>query len=891
MPHLFHAGFVKAENIEDMRPARWFVPLYFAGVALAIIPILLAGKWAFPNAVDPEMYVVKLADFFFGPLASGVYFLSSVWTAALLVTLATVALSGMLSHQFFQTRFMQRWRKASPSVNIGRDVMTTRRAAIAVIVALGLGVSLAVTRGPMLTNLGMMYASLLAQLLPALIGAVAWPRGHGYGVLAGLGAGCLIWLSLIGVPFYFGAAPHALFDLQLAYNPGTNGFVQCFAASMVANVALYVGVSFLVRPRLVDRLQAVAFIDSEHAGGLSMDRISEADLTISVGDLKALLAQFLGGQDAAAAFSELERECGRTLKDSDRVFPALIQGAERILAGVVGAPLAHSVMFWQLANQGQKPADVVRFLDETAQAVKLNREMLQATLNNLSQGVCVVDKDFGLVAWNARYVEIFDLGPGVIRVGTSLADIIRINRSRSGYSAEDTERYIRRRLRDVRLGIPHVFERTWSNGKTLRVIGMPMSDGRYVTSFTDVTSVQDVILDLRRANERLEERVHLRTMELTQVNDALQESTVRAERARASQARFLAAASHDLLQPLHAARLFLGALQEQARQNPGMSELVKNADVSIESANRLLNALLNLSRLEVGGVRPEVKPVDLGALLEELLREFKPTAAAKGLRLRIVPTKYWVMSDPDLLRSVLQNLVGNALRYTQDGAVLVVCRRDGDGVRLEVRDSGPGIPQHALENIFKEYFRLSQDRESSPGSGLGLSIVERICHVLHYPVAVRSEVGEGSTFMVTVPRTQNRPQEMALAPNSALLSGLTVLCVEHEPAILRSLEMLFSRWDVQMTVAHSIDEALGLAGDWDVVLTDYHFDEGLNGLDLIEKMTGRARVFALITADTNEAVQLRADTLNVQILRKPVAPAALRTFLTRIWLLKTEQDE
>ena len=889
MPHLFYVGISNAEHPQSIRNARWFLLAYFAVLSVLTVPIFVAGRYLFQSAVDPEMYVIRLTTEFWGKAGASIVYLSSVWTGALLIAITSAALSGMVSQQFYHTKFMRAHHRTEAAVNIGRDVMNLRRVAIAVIILLGFLCSVPIERVFLVGNLGISYTSILVQLLPCLIGAAIWRRGHRNGVLAGLAAGSSLWLILIAIPLLSGGAVAPLIpSLRLAFYTASNGFVQSFFLSLVVNTSLYVGVSLLSRQRLVDRLQAVTFIESEVIQSLPTRNIKRADINVSVGDVKTLVAQFVGQQDAATAFEELEREGGESFHDGDRASPSLIQAAERILAGVVGAPLAHSVIVWQLGNHEGKSSEIVRFLDEAAQAVKHNREMLHATLNNLSQGVCVVDRESRFLAWNSRYMELFGHTPGAIRVGSLLADVIRANRGNSGYSAGDTDEYISRRLHDVRHGIPHILERVSSTGKVLRVMGLPMTDGRYITSFTDITSVQDVVADLRRANEKLEERVNLRTMELTQVNKALQDSTERAEMARASQARFLAAASHDLLQPLHAARLFLGALLERAGDNIS-AELLKNTDTSIESANRLLSALLNLSRLEVGGVRPEIHPVDVGSLLQELNREFKPVADAKALRLRIVPTKYCVTSDPDLLRSVLQNLIGNALRYTHEGAILVICRRTKSGLRFEVRDTGQGIPEDALTKIFKEYVRLPNGKTTS-GSGLGLFIVERICKVLNYPLTVRSSVGKGSIFTITVPFADSVPREPQAAPSVTLLSGLTVLCVEHDPAILKSLDVLLSRWGIELTVAKSVNEALTLEGQWDVLLSDYHFDSGPDGLDLIERLAGRASALALITADSSEEVMVRAANLKAEVIRKPLAPAVLRGFLSRVWLLKTEKN-
>ena len=883
MPHLFQTAFVESDRDTDLRAARRFLPVYFlvvfAGTAFAI---WLGSSLPFPNRA-PETYTLNVAWFFSGQAGATAVFLFSVFTAATLAAASAYSVATMISDQMSLFPFMRVKSGAKSAINVGREVMQIRRMAIVAFVAVACLLAHVLAQRPG-TTIGLLFLSILIQLLPAIVAGITWRRAHAFGAISGILAGVGAWLFLIAMPMILSETLEPVFPLRLAEAPGTNAFDQRLLVSLALNLFALIGVSFFAKPRLLDRIQAAAFIDLDFSprsqDGVPANTIAKS----TVANLKVLLSQFLGDGDAAVALRELEVKRGRALESSDPVDAETARDAERLLAGVVGASLATSIMRWQLSNWEEQSPEIVQFLEQTAQAIRLNREMLQATLNNLSQGVCVVDKEFRLQAWNARYTEIFELDS--INVGTSLADIIRLNRARSGYSAEDTERYIRRRLRDVRAGIPHVFERTWSTGKTLQVIGLPMSDGRYVTSFTDVSSVQNVIADLRKANQMLEERVRLRTAELTQVNEALKRTTLQAERARASQARFLAAASHDLLQPLHAARLFLGVLKEQAKGQDAQIDLVRSVDVSIETANRLLNALLNLSRLEVGGLRPEVRPVEINALLQDLRREFTPVARSRGLNLRVLGTRLWALSDEDLLRSILQNLIGNAVRYTEEGSILVLCRRRGAEVVFEVRDSGPGIPAESLASVFEEYVRLPQNKNGSRGLGLGLSIVKRISEILHHRVEVRSVVGEGTTFSVSVAAAAGVQKAAPVVQPLSSLAGLTILCVDDDHDIRKSLESLLRRWSITAEFVDSVEQAVSLSGTWDVILTDYHFETDLTGLDLVERMQGRAKVFALITAEASVPVLERAEHLNVDVIRKPVAPAALRTFLSRVWQLK-----
>jgi len=498
--------------------------------------------------------------------------------------------------------------------------------------------------------------------------------------------------------------------------------------------------------------------------------------------------------------------------------------------------------------------------------------------------VSVVDADLRLVAWNRRYVGMFGFPPGFLYVGRPIADVLHFGLNRLGLSGAAAEQRVQRRIQHIRARASFSSERTEPDGTVLKVVASPMSGGRYVTSFTDVTELRHAAVALSEANEALEDRVARRTQELTQAMTALSAAKALAEQATSSQTRFLAAASHDVLQPLQAARLFIGSLGEElgGKQSAAAQELLSSADLSIEAANRLLRALLNLSRLEIGGNKPEVKTVDVVALLQDLQREFEPLAREKGLKLRIAPNRnpLYALSNPDLLRSVLQNLVSNAIRYTASGTILVACRRDAQGLRLEVRDTGPGISPESLNTIFREFVRLPQQDDALPGAGLGLSIVKRVCEMLGHTLTVRSSLKKGSVFAVTVERAPAQAAGAERSPGS-MPPGLRVLYVDNEPSILTAMQQLLSRWGVTVSTALSTAEALALAGSWDVILSDYQLGEKANGLDLIETMRGRAAVFALLVASPSEATLERAADLGIEVIEKPVAPIVLRMFLAR----------
>jgi Na+/proline symporter/signal transduction histidine kinase len=869
LPRQFHVAFVEAAEPADIKRARWIFPAYLLITSLAVIPLLAAGG-LFSNIANPDLFVLDIPFSEGASLLTAIVFVGGFSAATAMVIVETVALSAMASNSLILPLVARdRWRAREDGSDMAGAILQVRRGVICAVLFLAWLYFQAMDRSSGLASIGLTSFAALSQLAPALFGAVLWRDGHARGAIAGIVAGTAIWFLLLAWPQVgssMGLADPTPFGLE---DPLPLGVVL----SLLVNTAIYVGVSRLARPRLIDRVQARAFVDR-----LSPDwrESNTAPAGALVGDLKTLVARFVGEAGARRAFDALDREMGHPLRDNDPADAGLARAAERMLAGAVGASSARRVISAALAGGGRAPEDVVRMLDEAAQAVQFNRELLQATLDNIDQGVSVVDADLRLIAWNARYVGLFDLPPGFVHVGQPVASIYRLNAER-GEVAGDIEAWVERRLEALRRRAPHVYERVQPNGRVLRSTGTPMAGGGYVTSYTDITELRRAAQALEEANERLEARVADRTERLAEAKRVAEEAT-------ASKTRFLAAASHDLLQPLHAARLFIAALKEE----PGLIEagphgLADNADRSIESAHRLLKALLNLSRLEAGGVKPTVDSLSIQSLFDDLKREFEPLAVAKGLDLVVAPSSLWVASDRDLLRSMLQNLLGNAVRYTDRGGVVLGARRSGGLVRFEVHDTGRGVPPEKATAIFDEFVRLPSANGDEPGAGLGLAIVRKVAELLGQTVTLASRPGGGSTFAVTAPRVAPSIQPRPLADHAAGgISGLRVLCVDNDPAILDGLSALLSRWGVIATLVADGEAALAAGTAFDVVLIDYHLGDGADGLSVANelKLRGLANI-ALITADADEGLSVRTAAAGVTLLAKPLKPAALKAFLSR----------
>jgi signal transduction histidine kinase/CheY-like chemotaxis protein len=538
----------------------------------------------------------------------------------------------------------------------------------------------------------------------------------------------------------------------------------------------------------------------------------------------------------------------------------------------------------------------LKLLDDANAAIQYNREILQTALDHVRQGIAVFDKELQLICWNRQFGEILDLPPSLIRVGVGLADIVRFNSRRGESAADETEEFVGAQLERYISGCEPFLARS-ALGVVIEVRANRMPDGGIVTTFTDITPSVEAAEALERSNETLERRVRERTEELTRLNAALAHAKGEAEAANISKTKFLAAASHDILQPLNAARLYVTSLTERGGQDD--RRLVDNIDASLEAVEEILGALLDMSRLDTGALRPEFASFRVDELMRQIELEFSPLATSKGIDLIIVPCTLVVRSDRRLLRRLIQNLVSNAIKYTPEGRVLVGCRRQSADLRIDVYDTGVGIPQSKWRDIFIEFHRLDQGARIARGLGLGLSIVERVARVLDCPIGLESESGRGSHFTVTVPLSNEAPIEL-LARESARvdpsqLAGITALCVDNEPSVLDGMETLLRGWGCDVIKAPDLAFALAAISERATLpnglLVDYHLDDG-NGIEAIIALRRRYGDLPaiLITADRSPAVREQAREENVQVLHKPIKPAALRALLAQWRVLRVAAE-
>ncbi|MBC7586435.1 MAG: PAS-domain containing protein, partial [Tardiphaga sp.] len=518
-------------------------------------------------------------------------------------------------------------------------------------------------------------------------------------------------------------------------------------------------------------------------------------------------------------------------------------------------------------------------------------EILQTALDHVRQGIAVFNPDLQLIVSNRHFGDILGLPPPIVQIGIPLREIIEFIGLQGASAGNHSEALTQARLLAYTTEGEPYLERLPDRQIVIEVRTNRMPDGGLVLTFSDVTPSFEAAEALERANATLEKRVRDRTEELTRLNTELALAKSTAEDANISKTRFLAAASHDILQPLNAARLYVTSLVE--RQSGGEdARLVENIDDSLEAIEEILGALLDISRLDAGAMNPSISSFRIGDLMRSLEIEYAPIARARGVALQFVPCSLPVKSDRLMLRRLLQNLISNAIKYTPHGRVLVGCRRRGQSLQIGIYDTGVGIPILKRGEIFKEFHRLEQGARIARGLGLGLSIVQRLASVLNHGIALDANRGGGSFFSVTAPTATAIDHTTAVTSATPLskspMSGTLIVCIENDPAILDGMRTLLRAWDATVIAVADPEAAMAAIAEIEAsgrqltgLLVDYHLDRG-NGIAAIREIRsrfGQAIPAILITADRSPHVREAARQSEIAVLNKPVKPASLRALL------------
>ena len=926
LPRQFHVAIVEANNHRQFKTVTWAMPIYFILTSIVVVPIAITGILLMPGEQE-DLYVITL------PLLKGnetlalIAFIGGFSAATGMVIVAAIALSTMVSNDLVMPALLRlKGVEILERRDLSRLILIIRRIAIVMLLLISYGFYSALGLDERLADMGLLAFAAIIQLLPAVLAALYWQRAHKKGVFFGLICGFGLWLYCLFIPTVispttlntlfpenFWLHPQALFGFKLS-DSLTHGVFW----SLLANTLVLVTLSLRNDQDVIERVQAIFFtnpasmkdLDSfvlendvyaAEKKNMSPDQLKLAlkhsehpRIPVTFGSVRSVAEKIIGVANTEAVIQQFADRHKVGVEDEMVVDTRLLAQVHTAMAGVIGSATAQKVMSDGLLEGELFLGQASVLVEQTSDVLKFNRNLMQTTLENISQGISVIDQDLNLVIWNDRYIELFDYPKNLVYSGMPVRELLQFNADRGEFADEDPNAAVKKRIQRLmkRKSYEHISSR--KNGRIIKLMGEPMSEGGYVTTYQDITDTVLSAKMLREANEKLENRVRERTKELEVITQELRNATK-------SKTHFLAAASHDLLQPINAARLFSHSIKKRKYDEEQVEKLADNVEQSLDNAYGLLTALLDVSKLDAGGIKPELTHFKLQKLIDDVKLEFKERAEIKGVDLIVVSTSLIAHTDRRLLFSVLQNFVSNAVRYTAKGDRIVIGARrrktntgKGNGlIELQVLDSGVGIESEKIDKITQEFYRVipDGDNKNPQGLGLGLSIAQRISRLLAAPLRLSSEFGKGSLFAITIAAGDKAKtmQESSLietvemrAQQQYTLTTTTVLCIDNNPEVLESLVNVLEDWGCEVLAAPNYDTALEFfSQDVDVVLADYHLDDERTGKDfLINELSNFPQIKGmLITAEHTPSIIEQVQDSGFGYLKKPVDIQKLKQFL------------
>lgn len=887
LPRQFHVAIVDNLSLKHLKTARWLFPLYLLLIS-AVIPIIaITGQSLFAGSgVEPDSYVMSIAMFSGSSLLQVIVFVGGLSAATAMIIVATLTLSTMLTNDVILPRLFIFKAEHSGQRDFSKQIRLTRRVVIGIILLLAFFYHQQMTSSRSLHSIGLIAFSLVIQLLPAILGGLYWKRAHAHGVYAGLMTGVICWVLWLVLPAIGGT------NTQLEQNAQIS---QGAMISLTANTLVYVVFSWFAPQRLIDRIQAEAFVSP---AVVRDGTVKQQSNNVTVADLITLLSTFMGSGRCEQLLSEYQKLNHCTLTHSDKPNDTFLAFCERALGGVIGASSAKVLLDSALRGKKMDFTEVINFFDDTTQAMQFNMTALLTSLENIDQGISVVDKHLNLVAWNKRYATLYPYPDDFLAVGMPIEKLIRYNAAQGEFGSVDVELEVTKRIEHLRSGTPHRFKRQRKDGRVIEMVGNPLPGGGFVTSFSDITGHIEIQQALEESNIDLEARIKKRTEEIHSINEELRLEIARrseaekelirarkaAESANASKTRFLALASHDVLQPLNAAKLYLTALEERQLEDEVQS-IVGKLTHSVTSSEALIATLLDIARLDQGEMKPDIVAINMEELMLPLVDEMSMRAKEKGIALKVIMRPCWVKADKTYLYRIVQNLLSNAVKYTESGKILFTVRPVGNSIKISVYDTGIGISEEQIAKVFGDFYRTNESKEH--GLGLGLGVVRRLSRQLNTDIQVTSKHNKGSRFSFSLGRAEP-PQIKAVKSSvkASSLSGIRALCVDDQSENLDAMQTLLEKWGVEVFLADNWNDALAVANEIkpQVLLMDYQLsnNDAQNGLALISTIRERLNTVipaALITATHEENLVTQCKEQGVNYLPKPLKPAKLRALL------------
>jgi len=882
LPRQFHVMIVELRDEQDAWLSRRIFPLYLLIFAFFSAPLGLAGYLLLGNSVPADMYVLVLPWRQDQTWLTLFAFLGAISAASSMVIVSTIALSTMLSNEIvFPILFKK--NKHPTQYNAFRLKLLNIRKLLVLFVSLLSYLVFLFLPPTTLSSLGVTALGALAQLTPALIAAFYWRRATLKGVFSGICIGFSLWMLINFLP-QLGFYQSPLEGTSIASSTAIN--LLCLAMNAISMIII----SLVTRTSIQERIQGALFLKRQLSESLveskGKDKGKAKRQSISVDELLLLTAQFVGDDKASASFKIFEQVAitlGYTAKET---VEHALDHTEKVLSSVMGSSSARLVLNSALGGHDFALDELATLVgNASSHRQEFSQNLLKSAIANTREGISIINDELELVAWNKQYTMLFNYPDDVLHVGSPVESLIRFNAKRGLCGSGNIEEHVQKRLDFLRLRQSHSSERLREDGKVIRIEGNPLPDGGFLMVFSDITAFRKAEQVLKEANQDLETRVAERTKKLEKANKELAKARVVADEALSKKNHYLQVCSHDLLQPLEAARLFTSALASQSKLNKNQQRQVSSIDLSLKVANEMIVNLAEVARIESGSIKPHVETFALNELFSQLENEFSAAAKQHGICFTIMPTTHWVNTDKHLLRRILQNLIGNAFRYASPGRVLLGCRRKNGQLSIQLLDNGPGIAEKDQERVFEQFSQLRANNGSNDGLGLGLSICTSLSALLQHQLTLDSVEGRGCRFSLQLCEATALQQERTspvIVPTD--LTGTAVLCIDNNPAILEGMLELMSSWDCEVYGASSIASATTLFKqcDFDILLVDYQLDNDEDGLTLISALREINPVIPaiLITATTEIGIEDKAAVAKVGLLRKLVKPASLRAMMS-----------
>ncbi len=886
LPQQYHMMVIENHHEKELKAARWLYPLYLLLINVFILPIALTGQNLFPGgAVDADTFVLTIPLYFEQSWLVALAYIGGLAAATGMVIVATVVLSTMVTTEIINPLLLRYNLFMGEQKNqMSGMLLNIRRGAVALLLLLALAFERMFSQQDHLASIGLLSFVLLAQLAPAVVAALYWRKATTVGALTGLALGSLLWFYCLLLPSLMPEAnwvssgplgiawlkPQALFGLSIIDSTSHGLFY-----SLLSNILSFALISILTHRSVAERLQADVFLNKQQT--TTKSRLTNRDLY-------QLLQRFVG-TDAADRFIHSYKQTN----SRENELPEPEEYTRLQLSSVLGSASTRMVMKAAGKKQKMPLEDVVDIVDEASELFQFNRELLQAGIENIEQGISVIDADMRLVAWNQRYIELLDYPEDIVTVGKPIAELIRYNAQRGMIADEGTEDFCERRLQFMRSGSAHHLQREMPNGLVIEIRGQAMPGGGFVSTFSDITAHIEAEKALKLANETLEQRVQARTEELALAK-------AEAEAAHLSKSRFLAAASHDLMQPFNAAHLFTNMLNKKL-QHSEHAELSNNLLNALNASESLLTDLVEIAQLDRSNLKVNSSRFCVDQLLATLGHEFGLMAQQSGIRFRYLRSNCYINTDQRLLRRVVQNFLSNAINYCakQNGRVVLGVRRRPEHIRIEVWDNGPGIAADQQQSIFAEFERLEQTSHKS-GLGLGLAISERIAKLLGLTISLKSTLSKGSCFSITIAKDSNQASHPSDDDTGKVekplqeFNGLKAILIDNDAMVLNALRSQLQDWGC--TVLSGKDESaisanLGESPAFEpnIILSDYHLDNDQNGVDLATGLltANHWQIPVIIcSADPSEQVREHTRSSGFYFMRKPVKALALKKLIRQV---------